>query len=141
MTAPKLPDLYTDIDLMRDVYMTRAQREAYERILARAAVEASQPTIEVTDEMVRERWPWVGRVLLPSYRERLRAELSSGQPAPKADALRPTGDNAEHVRVLEAVLSGDGWENVSADALTAALAAAIAALSASKAEAKEIGYE
>lgn len=32
----KLGDFAADQDLMRDVYMSRAQREAYERILARA---------------------------------------------------------------------------------------------------------
>ena len=48
-----------------------------------------------------------------------------------ADALRPTGDNAEHVRVLEDFLNDQHWspELSKANDALAALTAAIAALS------------
>ena len=58
-----------------------------------------------------------------------------------ADALRPAGDNAEHVRVLEDFLNDQHWspELSKANDALAALPAAIAALSQPKADVAWVG--
>jgi hypothetical protein len=64
MTDPKLPpDLMADIDAMRDVYMSSAQRGAYERILARAATYHARAAVELAGGgRDGERLDWLDKV-------------------------------------------------------------------------------